>query len=120
MRAQLEKKGGHRCGSGHKWGSLPRHIPILDIYESAPPPPPGYKRSMFIDYFDFTSGYPGDSVYQDIDDDMVSHRSITTYLNRTSTYTKLWPETRKLLDDFYRPFNVKLAELLGDERFMFD
>ena len=26
------------CGSGNKWGSLPRHIPILGIYVSPPPP----------------------------------------------------------------------------------
>ena len=31
--------GGLRCGSGQKGGSLPRHIPILNIYVSSPPPP---------------------------------------------------------------------------------
>ena len=31
------KKGGLRCGSGQKRGSLPRHIPILNIYVSTPP-----------------------------------------------------------------------------------
>ena len=52
MRAQLEKgrvlgagqtrkKGGLRYGSGKKEGSLPRHIPILNIYVSTPPPPRG-------------------------------------------------------------------------------
>ena len=34
------KKGGLRCGSVKKGGSLPRHIPILNIYVSTPPPPP--------------------------------------------------------------------------------
>ena len=34
------KKGGLRCGSGQKRGSLPRHIPILNIYVRIPPPPP--------------------------------------------------------------------------------
>ena len=44
MRAQLEKgvlgagptrkKGGLGCGSGQKRGSLPRHIPILNMYAS--------------------------------------------------------------------------------------
>ena len=34
------KKGGLRHGSGKKGGSLLRHIPVLDIYVSAPPPPP--------------------------------------------------------------------------------
>ena len=35
------KKGGLRHGSGQKGGSLLWHIPVLDIYASAPPPPPG-------------------------------------------------------------------------------
>ena len=47
MRAQLEKGGvvgagpTRKRGSGQvkKGGSLPRHIPILDIYVSTPPPP---------------------------------------------------------------------------------
>ena len=73
---------------------------------------------MQTDYFDFTSGDPGDSVYKDIADAMVSHRSSRKYY--TPKYSKIWPKTRKLSDDFYIPFNVKLAELLGDERFMFD
>ena len=30
------KKGGLRCGLGLKGGSLPRHIPILNIYVSTP------------------------------------------------------------------------------------
>ena len=33
------KNGGPRCGSGKKGGSLPRHMPILNIHVSAPPPP---------------------------------------------------------------------------------
>ena len=36
---QTRKKGGLRCESGQKRGSLPRHIPILNIYVSTPPPP---------------------------------------------------------------------------------
>ena len=40
-----KKRGvGLRCGSGKKGGSLPRHIPTLNIYVSAPPPPP---RAMY-------------------------------------------------------------------------
>ena len=35
------RKGGLRCGSGKNGGSLPWHVPILNIYVSAPPPPPG-------------------------------------------------------------------------------
>ena len=31
---------------------------------------------------------------------------------------KMKPETKKLLDNFYRPFNGKLAELTGDEHFL--
>ena len=41
MLVKLEKRGGLRCGSGKKGGSLPRHIPILNIYVSTPPPPGG-------------------------------------------------------------------------------
>ena len=54
VRAQSEKKGGGSyvraqleirgvLGAGHvkNGGSLPRHILRLDIYISAPPPPPG-------------------------------------------------------------------------------
>ena len=37
---QTRKKGGLRCVSGQKGGYLPRHIPILNIYVSTPPPPP--------------------------------------------------------------------------------
>ena len=38
---QARKKGGLRHGSGQKGGSLLRHIPVLGIYVSAPPPPGG-------------------------------------------------------------------------------
>ena len=30
------------------------------------------------------------------------------------------PETRRLLNNFYQPFNIKLAELLGDTSFLWD
>ena len=36
---QARKKGGLRHGSDKKEGSLLRHILVLDIYVSAPPPP---------------------------------------------------------------------------------
>ena len=35
---QARKNGGLRHVSGQKRGSLLRHIPVLDIYVSAPPP----------------------------------------------------------------------------------
>ena len=37
MRVQLEKRGVLGAGQVKKGGSLPRHIPILNIYVSAPP-----------------------------------------------------------------------------------
>ena len=40
MRVQLEKRGVLGAGQVKKGGSLPRHIPILNIYVSTPPPPP--------------------------------------------------------------------------------
>ena len=30
------------------------------------------------------------------------------------------PETQKLLDEFYTPFNIELAELMNDQRFLFE
>ena len=41
MRVQLEKRGVLGAGQVKKGGSLPRHIPILNIYVSTPPPPRG-------------------------------------------------------------------------------
>ena len=38
MRVQLEKRGVLGAGQVKKGGSLPRHIPILNIYVSTPPP----------------------------------------------------------------------------------
>ena len=29
------------------------------------------------------------------------------------------PETKKLLDEFYAPYNQQLAELMNDDRFLF-
>ena len=46
------KKWGLRCGSGKKRGSFPRHIPILDIYVSAPPPPPDKVDVQITVYYD--------------------------------------------------------------------
>ena len=34
------RNGHNYCGSGHLRDYLPRHIQLLDIYVSAPPPPP--------------------------------------------------------------------------------
>ncbi|XP_064622639.1 carbohydrate sulfotransferase 15-like [Lineus longissimus] len=31
----------------------------------------------------------------------------------------MWNDTRELLDDFYEPFNRALAEILGDDRYLF-
>ena len=40
MRVKLEKMGVLGAGQVKKGGSLPRHIPMLNIYVSTPPPPP--------------------------------------------------------------------------------
>ena len=45
MRVKLEKRGVLGAGQVQKGGSLPRHIPILNIYVSTPPPPPPGCRS---------------------------------------------------------------------------
>lgn len=29
----------------------------------------------------------------------------------------MWPVTQRILQDFYRPFNARLAQLLADEAF---
>ena len=55
MRVKLEKRGVLGAGQVKKGGSLPRHIPILNIYVSTPPPPgyihyapvPSYKLVSF-------------------------------------------------------------------------
>lgn len=36
--------------------------------------------------------------------------------NRNKKKQEMLPETRQALEDFYRPFNDKLAELLKDKR----
>ena len=33
---------------------------------------------------------------------------------------QMMPETRRLLEDFHRPYNVRLADLLDDQRFLWD
>ena len=33
-------------------------------------------------------------------------------------YGDMMPETRKLLTDFYAPYNKQLVKLIGDERFL--
>ncbi|KAI0238033.1 Carbohydrate sulfotransferase 15 [Lamellibrachia satsuma] len=38
----------------------------------------------------------------------------------TSRTTSMLNKTRTLLDEFYRPFNEKLASLLGDDKFLWD
>ena len=45
MRVQLEKRGVLGAGQVKKGGSLPRHIPILNIYASTPP---GVLRLIYI------------------------------------------------------------------------
>lgn len=32
----------------------------------------------------------------------------------------MWDSTRQILNDFFRPYNQKLAEILGDDRFLWD
>ena len=39
VRIKLEKRGVLGAGQVQKGGSLPRHISILNIYVSTPPPP---------------------------------------------------------------------------------
>lgn len=35
---------------------------------------------------------------------------------QSTRYPRMMPETRDLLQEFYRPFNEKLAKILQDER----
>jgi len=37
---------------------------------------------------------------------------------QSTRYPRMLPETRIMLEEFYRPFNEKLAKLLGDDRFL--
>ena len=44
---------------------------------------------------------------------------VQTFLHSNSTEEDfMHPETRKLLHDFFHPHNVKLAQLLQDDRFL--
>lgn len=38
--------------------------------------------------------------------------------NKYKDKFKMWPETKQLLDAFFRPFNQRLARLLNDQRFL--
>ena len=38
----------------------------------------------------------------------------------SNKHPPMLPETRHLLNDFYRPLNIKLAELLGDTSFLWE
>ena len=72
----------------------------------------------------FSPGNASNNVYEAIAHRMTSHRQHSTdgFKNGSKTrayHDSMWPETRRMLDDFYRPYNVKLAELLGDDRFNF-
>lgn len=40
--------------------------------------------------------------------------------NEQKKYPAMLPETRKLLSDFFQPFNKKLVELTGDSRFLWE
>ena len=37
---------------------------------------------------------------------------------KANSYGEIWPESRTLLKKFYAPYNVLLAELLQDKRFL--
>ena len=37
---------------------------------------------------------------------------------QSDRYPKMLPETRKMLQDFYAPFNQRLAKLLQDDRWV--
>ena len=39
-------------------------------------------------------------------------------MERVNTYGEICPKSRTLLKKFYAPYNVLLAELLQDERFL--
>jgi N-acetylgalactosamine 4-sulfate 6-O-sulfotransferase len=50
-------------------------------------------------------------------------KTSTIVTNRNRGYEKagdMMPKTRKILTDFYRPYNEKLAVLLGDKGFLFE
>ena len=60
-----------------------------------------------------------DSVSKDQAQEWLRHQANaqTVYSTDRDKFT-MKPETRKLLEEFYRPFNAKLAELTGSERFL--
>lgn len=38
--------------------------------------------------------------------------------SQSTKYPKMLEETKKMLKEFYAPFNQKLAKLLGDDRYL--
>lgn len=39
--------------------------------------------------------------------------------NKSRSKRKLLPQTKKILDDFYRPYNKEMALLMGDDKFLY-
>jgi N-acetylgalactosamine 4-sulfate 6-O-sulfotransferase len=68
---------------------------------------------------------------QDIIKDIIQYIGLDPFHNKLSESTKhvgkgpkqtfkMLPQTKKMLDDFYRPFNKRLADFMGNEKFLFE
>jgi N-acetylgalactosamine 4-sulfate 6-O-sulfotransferase len=65
------------------------------------------KKRVIVDVVNFLEQ---DSSLMDLSTVPLSYRSLYEEI--------MWPETRKILRDFYKPFNAELTSLLDDERYL--
>ena len=60
-----------------------------------------------------------DPVSKDQAQEWLCHKAnVQTAFTSDPEKYKMKPETKKMLKEFYRPFNEKLVELIGSERFL--
>ena len=49
-----------------------------------------------------------------------SSTSLVKEVTNKGKKNDVWPQTVKLLDDFFQPYNERLASLLGDKKWLFE
>lgn len=48
-----------------------------------------------------------------------SSKYLAQEVRNTGIKNEVWPKTLKLLDDFFKPYNIRLASLLKDDKWLF-
>ncbi|GIL80774.1 hypothetical protein Vretimale_9126 [Volvox reticuliferus] len=55
------------------------------------------------------------------DEETTTMMRLRRFNAQSEKYPRMWPQSRKMLEDFYRPFNQKLARMMGDDpRFLWE